>query len=296
VLNWLSKELLLAISISLAVALFVVSWVGPPRRDQEPPGKQRDAYSQTNQADSDGGLSFQIECDPNCTGKDAKKDENQGRLSRLFDKTINDPIAILTGLLGLATIFLVIGVRFQIRDARDSSERRLRAYVSVMPSAIKRMTSNEVFHFSFTLMNAGVTPAYLVQHDGVLCVVEHPLPDGFPFPKVSPGRQSKLMVPPRTPIAGHLLAAQKFTKAEIIEIFEGKAQEGRRLYVFGHIDYIDIFRQKRWTRFCFSFPGWHEAVSRAQNDQWDDIITALRNIGPQLQFEVASQHNITESG
>jgi hypothetical protein len=193
-------------------------------------------------------------------------------------------LAFLTLVLATATLFLWLSTRRLVWGAEDTAQRQLRAYISVNPSEISRITPTETFHFAFVLLNGGSTPAYSVGQVGELQLTEHPLPENFPFPNLPPERKSLTMVPPRIPSIGHLLATSKFTKDEIIEILTGAPEGGRRLYIFGHVDYIDAFKKKHWTRFCFSFPGWHEAIDAARADRWDDIKIALPKISPPVEF------------
>ena len=93
------------------------------------------------------------------------------------------------------------------------------------------------------------------------------------------------------------LFVNKFNKADIIEILAGKGEgEGKRLYIFGQIDYIDAFGKNHWTRFCYSFPGWYEAIALAKMDKWEEIAKNLRQPGFALNMEFAPQHNITDDG
>ena len=183
----------------------------------------------------------------------------------------------------------------QLAHLRESSERELRAYISIRPGTLTRISPNTIFHFTAINTNDGKTPAYSAQQAGVMQIQDHPLPDDFQFPELPIVRRSKTMIPPNVPFNASALATELFTKEEIIEILEGRTN-GQRLYIYGQVDYVDAFKKPHWTRFCYSFPGWHEAVPLARADRWDEITKKLFQPGFALQFELAAQHNVTDDG
>lgn len=125
---------------------------------------------------------------------------------------------------------------------------------------------------------------------------QHPLRNNFPFPELATARPSRMVLPPGLPHGGQVLAERNFTKDEIIEILQAALPgQGRRLYFFGQIDYVDAFRKPRWTRFCMSFQGRHDWVALAQQDDWAAIAQILSQThGAGLTFEFANQHNETD--
>ncbi len=177
---------------------------------------------------------------------------------------------------------------------RDTAQRQLRAYVAITPSRISQIGPDKKLAFTFMQLNGGQTPAYAANHSGVILLLDHPIPEDFPFPEIPKERPSRSTLPPRIPFLGNILATQNFTQAEWIEIFQGVPAGGKRLYFFGRLDYRDAFGHERWNTFCFSFPGWHEAVLLAQQGNWNAIDVASQTAG--FQFEAASQHNVTDEG
>jgi hypothetical protein len=205
-------------------------------------------------------------------------------------------LAFLTLVLAVGTLFLWLATRRLVRGTDKTAKAQLRAYVSIKPSGLRKISPTENFHFSFVQLNGGQTPAYSLSQDGELLLVDHPLPENFPFPTLTRTRGSKTMMPPNIPFTGHLVATRQFTKNEIIEILEGRATGARRLYIFGQIDCIDAFKKAHWTRYCFSFPGWNDAIDLAKRNEWGVIANILNNPGFALNFEIASQHNVTDDG
>lgn len=206
-------------------------------------------------------------------------------------------LAVITFFLALFTACLWASTKKLVTGAEDTAQRQLRAYLSITPAGLEKINPNEMFHFRFTCLNGGQTPAYSVRYNGILDIIEHPISENYPFPALPRKLPYLAMVPPRTPIGGHLLATNKINKADIVEILTGKGEgEGKRLYIFGQIDYIDAFGKNHWTRFCYSFPGWNEAIALAKMDKWEEIAKILRQPGFALNMEFAIRHNITDDG
>src|SRR3984957_321092 len=112
-LTWISREFLVAGIISLVVAVGALSLSGPPYHNYQPPREQEGEHSQANNnqpTTPNDASALQIECDPNCSAKNADDHRDKSRLTRLIDKTIDDPVALLTFFLGVAMFFLVIVV------------------------------------------------------------------------------------------------------------------------------------------------------------------------------------------
>jgi hypothetical protein len=92
------------------------------------------------------------------------------------------------------------------------------------------------------------------------------------------------------PYLAHYYRFASFTKEEIIELLEGKDGGGRRLYVFGQVDYWDAFKRKHWIRFCwFLEPQKAEVFALAKADNRDALAKATLGT-----WELAGQHNETD--
>ena len=205
-------------------------------------------------------------------------------------------IAAFTIILALSTIFLWVATRDLVTGAEKTAERQLRAYVSVAPVRITNINPGRVITVIYNFTNHGLTPAHKVVQASVIRLEHHPLPRNFRFPDLAGiERPSRIVLPPSSPIPGQALAERRFTQNEMIEILQAPRQGGRRLYIFGQVDYIDAFRKPRWTRFCISFPGRPDLMSLAQQGNWAAIDQILEQPGSTVSFEFATQHNETEN-
>jgi hypothetical protein len=245
-LDWLSKEFLIAAILSLVIALIVVSTVGPPYREPQAPGKQAREHSQINESEPKARPSptaIQIECDPNCANKNSEQHGHESRLARLINKTIDDPIAIFTFFLGLATFFLVLAVLRQASDARVSSERQLRAYVFISSANVTSVAEgNGVMEAHVNIKNFGQTPAYKVINVNGLALDRYPPPPNLNLiisneEFSAPGRSKSDLAP--TQGEGCIEVARR---GPLREEERRALSEGRLIiYVYGEIRYIDSF-------------------------------------------------------
>jgi hypothetical protein len=158
-LDWLSKEFLLAVAVSLMIAVIVLSLFGPPHYIYAPGSEATDQQSQTNPLTPDETATLEIRCDPNCSARNGGDIRKGSAASRIIDKISNDPLA--AGVL-IANFLLVLTVVSQIREARASSEATLRAYLVVKVGTQFRQGGVRGLRFEFRpgLLNTGQTPAY----------------------------------------------------------------------------------------------------------------------------------------
>ncbi len=157
-LSWLSKEFLVAIIGSLTIALIALSLGGLPHDS----GSEN---SRSNENIANQKLVFQIECNPNCTLKHTNNIGDDNGFTGLYHKLIDDPVISLAGGTLIANFLLVLAVWNQIREARQSNEARLRAYVVAMVGTHFRQGATKGLRFEFrpVMLNTGQTPAYEVR-------------------------------------------------------------------------------------------------------------------------------------
>ena len=249
-LNWISREFLMAVIISLAVVVVALSLSGPPYQNQR---EQRSEHSQTNNSHTNARndpVSLQIECDPNCFAKNSEDHGDQPRFTRLINKTIDDPVALFTFFLGVATFFLVIVVLGQVKDARESSERQLRAYVFITAAKIHDFGIQSPIKAQIIIKNSGQTPAYnLVPWIGI--TIEY-----FPLTATlqRPGegmKQSRASLGPGTERQLSVTAGRPLTPIEIDDIKAGT----KAIYIHGEAIYCDTFKRERFIRFRLMYGG-----------------------------------------
>ncbi len=207
-------------------------------------------YQYTAEKRSNPSSAVQIDCDPNCTASHAVNNRNQSAVSQFINRLFEDPLTI-------ATIILVLVVVVQVRDARQSSNRQLRAYVLLGTSGdILYSPSTKFAGATFQMHNFGQTPAAHMYYAARMKVLPYPLTQSaflqFPVDIQVASAKSKIFLGPNGDAAGNVASEEKFTPAEMNEIF--RAQDFK-FYIFGLIKYKDIFGAERTTKFCHSVHG-----------------------------------------
>jgi hypothetical protein len=179
-----------------------------------------------------------------------------------------------------------------LKVMQDTSQRELRAYLSVAPGQLGALRKNELPFFLYQITNTGQTPAHSVGHSAEFRIEQYPLPKNFPFPTLIRPTLSRpvLWRDQPVPYRGRLQRAKPFTEAELIEVLdECKPGKGRRLYIFGEVTYVDSFKRPHWTRFCYSLVGNLSLGKMARDGQWDMV-----RDGHFSELEMAYQHNETD--
>jgi hypothetical protein len=252
-LDWLSKEFLIAIIVSLAISLIALSWFGPPYPNQGPPRQQAGEQSKANQNSASSESILQIECNPNCTATRFNKVQNYDTFARFVNYASDDPVVALTGGILVANFLLVLTVILQIRDGRKSSERQLRAYIMSVVGVGFRQGGTRGLRFEFRpiLLNTGQTPAYDAHIINGIRLLSPQEAESYDFRLQNmPGSVATLG--PRQDRFTQAIFERRLSKAELREYRLGV----RKLYVFGTITYRDAFRKHRYTNFCYSIAWW----------------------------------------
>jgi hypothetical protein len=154
-------------------------------------------------------------------------------------------VAIFTAVLAVSTIGLWT-------DTRLSTERQLRACLSVIPFEANNIVVGQVPVVKCNIVNHGVTPAKEIIHQAGLGIIDYPLPPGVSFaytgtlsplvskPVLHHGQDIDFSASP-----GSLLLSE----ADFLAI---TTRSNRRLYVAGRVAYRDAFGRDRETKFCYS--------------------------------------------
>ena len=146
-----------------------------------------------------------------------------------------------------ASVIAARATRASVRQMRDTAERQLRAYVSVLVGNAIFQERNRNFKFEARplMLNTGHTPAHKVGYRAAAAILSIPLPADFDFP-----------LPEQTTGASVLGPQQNFTMSGIVsdfvddaDVYSIKKGEGRALYVWGIITYEDIFHCPHETKF-----------------------------------------------
>jgi hypothetical protein len=139
-------------------------------------------------------------------------------------------------------------MRSAIIASKESSERQLRAYVSVsypqgwdeeFPKNIRGAPS-----YTAKIKNTGQTPAYNVISRGGISSMDDPQPDNYP----------PVIIDKSANIGRIVLAPEEMSEV-ICELGDHtritESSKSRMLYVRGRIEYDDAFGRPHFTDFCF---------------------------------------------
>lgn len=159
-----------------------------------------------------------------------------------LQKTMNDPIAIFTLVLVVANIGLWVVTGKTLRHSRETAQRQLRAYISHKPMGAQYDGTN----LKYAEMNFGTTPAKDVTM--FICVM-----DGTSAPDHFNGPFEKLQV------MSYVAPGQ-----EIGKLIPGHSNKSA-LFLYGYVDYTDIFDNKWRRRFAFNYSA---TRPKGGDDQW----------------------------
>lgn len=154
--------------------------------------------------------------------------------------------ALLLSLLALS-VAAIVAVR-ALRMARDTARRQLRAYVFPIYAHIRDVRASRPT-FVIDIKNFGQTPAYGLRVKTALQSGSHPLDT-----KLVPEVQSSIataQLAPQAALFDEIALNRSLSASEISALAEGSAA----IYLFGEIEYFDIYKKKRWTTFRMRLGG-----------------------------------------
>jgi hypothetical protein len=150
-------------------------------------------------------------------------------------------IAIFTVILGIATGFLWWATRNLVRDARESSRRQLRAYISANPLEIASAEQEERFvQITFGLKNHGQTPAHEMHYIFGFDVFANPLPEGFTYPQPTIPIHAESALFPQ----GDMVVWFNFNRLISTDEFSLVERDGLRLHIWGSVFYRTAFEEQ----------------------------------------------------
>jgi hypothetical protein len=164
-----------------------------------------------------------------------------------------EPAIFVNVLLCLATFALYWATRDLVHDAKDTSERQLRAYV-ILARNYKKIEDFELGkkpHIMTTIENVGQTPVYNGTWISGLNVLPNPLPGKFSYADCD-----IIMKQPDAKqwFFGKSADIDKERDREIsAEEIKQLKEENYALFFHGRICYRDIFQKIRTTDFCMRF-------------------------------------------
>jgi hypothetical protein len=130
------------------------------------------------------------------------------------------------------------------------SAQQLRAYICVAVGGAfyQERAKNLKFIAQTLLINTGNTPAHKLGFRVKAAVLPVPLPEDFSFPLSSTTAGSMVVGP--GPQQGITLTAMVDDFVPDQDVDAIKIADGRALYIWGIIEYEDVFKQQQTTRFC----------------------------------------------
>jgi hypothetical protein len=187
-------------------------------------------------------------------------------------KVTDTLIVVFTAFLFATTFFLWLATRNLVSGADDASQRQLRAYVGVERMELRCTGFNNpnytpvertlgYVHQDFLVMifkDFGLTPAYDVRIWVNWQPMPYPqrLPDKFGYPDQGMASPDQ----PQPTLSQHIVHKdQRYTAIiAIVDLrpFIATRNQQTMLYIYGHIDYRDIYRRRWQATFCQSWEPW----------------------------------------
>jgi hypothetical protein len=164
-------------------------------------------------------------------------------------RRLSEPLTVVTLLLFVATVGLVWETRDLVKDAREASERQLRAYV--LPTSrgqIDDFGIEKPIKATLEFKNSGQTPAYKLHIRMLITAGTFPLPYLPPEPD---DPEVRIILGPGTT---YMMVAQMVRTLNLEQMNQIKAGSAA-VYVLGTIDYWDAFDKHWCTRFRYFMGG-----------------------------------------
>lgn len=150
-------------------------------------------------------------------------------------------IAIFTIVIGIFTSLLFI-------DSREKGRKELRAYIAVVTGSATYQESGKgtVFAGIPRIVNTGKTPAHNVRHKTKAAILPIQIQDNFSFNIIGKN------------MGGSIIGPNHFNDLQILvddfvldsEVNDIKIGKSKALYVWGIVNYDDIFGDSWETEFC----------------------------------------------
>jgi hypothetical protein len=289
-LNWLSKEFLLATVAALAIALIAVSWGGTPSRYIT---KQIEAPPQKTEQKTDDGAPQKQITNPNnnssrqwiisveqivaaelqkasnyCTTDSSQKQDKWLQDFFCGIKITDVVIAIFSILLVFVTIGLVLVGWIQARRMRVTARQQLRAYVFVDSIVMGNVTTPLAWEVvsSYTPTGAEITHTALGPVTRMVIKNTGQTPAHrvvhwgdivlreFPLKGKLPPFKRALFITKTSIPAGGVSFKNLIMPRPLLADEVGDLKKGvKAIYVFGYIKYRDAFGKRRITHYRFMY-------------------------------------------
>jgi len=150
----------------------------------------------------------------------------------------------------LATLALYLATRSLVGETKNASEQQLRAYIQASPGEIYNLKSGAKLEAYIRISNSGQTPGNDVRRWAGIKISKPLTIDAIAELGRGDREEGELVSMPRQE---HVIIRPLGTPTtdEADAIIHGD----QRIYVFGRIEYVDIFGQPRASEFCFTYFG-----------------------------------------
>jgi Sec-independent protein translocase protein TatA len=137
-----------------------------------------------------------------------------------------------------------------VANQKETMTRLLRAYLCVNFGAafFQNNIPGSPFEVQLLLINAGQTPAYRVRFKARIDILPCQLPQDFDFEVVdNPEDSESTLGGHAPPITLTKIMSRLCSEKELAEVRSGS----KRLYVFGTVNYCDVYQIPRYANFCY---------------------------------------------
>ncbi len=193
-------------------------------------------------------LSIKILSSPQSEAESVKREDHRKEKAEEDRWLVKSTVwlAVVTTFLAVFTALLWLATRKLVIDAKETSKRQLRAYISVTATGrIPNSVNPTLPAFQIKIKNTGQTPAYGVKSWRGIGIHEFPLVTELqPMGSVT---NADTVVGSRCDSVLPVRRTTPFAPEQVKGVTDGT----HALYIFGRIEYKDAFGDTRFTDFCF---------------------------------------------
>jgi hypothetical protein len=246
------KIVLSAVLVFFVAFVFAGSWrswqVTLKNHQETSTNKQKNAEASQESAGTPNAAIGQ-ETGENQKLTDAQKREATQREQELLIQRdiakFNHQLVIATWILGIIGFGTGIVLYFTLCHARESSERQLRAYVHIEDIVMSEMNSGYDAIIQVIIRNYGQTPARWITNTYQCLPMVRPTEPGFTLNAQQTAELGDLAPTQKTySTFPYPYALWQSIKTDI-------STKTTTFYVFGRIDYRDVFERPRWSEYRF---------------------------------------------
>lgn len=165
-------------------------------------------------------------------------------------------------LLVIVTAILAITGIWQVVIQRQTAKRQLRAYIGANENIDEngrdlKFDADKTVRAVLCVRNVGQTPAYAVRFTSRVEELTHPLPKTFAIPDIEHAKQGSVVQPNEVLyIEAHSPKGYSISKRAFLNSKQDARKNPTRWFVYGRVEYADIYGEGHWTEFCY-WMSWH---------------------------------------